>query len=351
MNANPAKRTGKPASKSVLRSSVNYSRYGYFFILPFFVAYAVFQLYPLINTIYLAFQKYMKTAAGKVVGPDFIGLSNFVNILTKGATIQVFENTSIMWIVNFIPQILLALLLAKWFTDTRMKIRGQGAIKVMVYMPNIITAASISVLFFSLFAYPQGPVNHLMAELGIIDKTVYSNSGSAATVAVNFLNNGWQTRMIVAFINFWMWYGHTMIVLIAGILGIPPSFYEAAQVDGASPNQIFKLITLPLIKPIMLYTLVTSLIGGMQMYDVPAMIIRQGSPANSMTQSVTMYILQLSLAGTKDYGRAAAVSVLLFLTTAVCSVILFRMMRDKDAIAEKKLQKASEKAAVRRVRA
>jgi ABC-type sugar transport system permease subunit len=338
--SNPQKAT-KPARKRL--SQVNYSRYGYYFILPFFVFYAFFQLYPLINTFYLAFQKYMKTAAGKVVGPTFIGFENFTSLLTKGATLQVFENTAIMWGINFVPQMLLALLLAKWFTDTRMHIRGQGAIKVMVYMPNIITAASISVLFFSLFAHPQGPVNHLMAELGLINKEIYMQPGQAATVAINFLNDGWKTRLIVAFINFWMWYGHTMIVLIAGILGIPTSLYEAAQVDGASPNQIFRLITLPLIKPIMLYTLVTSLIGGMQMYDVPAMIIRQGSPAKAKVQSVTMYILEMAFTGTKDYGRAAAVSVFLFLVTAVASIALFVMMRDKDAAKERKMDRAAKR--------
>lgn len=310
---------------------VDMSGYGYLFILPFFLVYFFFQAYPLFNTIYLAFQKYMITGANKVIGPTFTGLDNFQKVLTKGSTIQVFQNTIVMWIINFIPQILLALLLAKWFTDTRLKIAGQGAFKVMIYMPNIITAASISVLFYSLFAYPQGPVNSMLAQLGVIDKATYQNAGSAALVARAFLEKGWDVRLIVAFINFWMWYGNTMIVLVAGMLGISPSLFEAAQVDGASPNQIFTKITLPLLRPIMLYTLVTSLIGGMQMYDIPAMMQQQGSPAKAMTQTVTMYIMELVYDGTKDYGRGAAVSVLLFLFTGVLSIILFYIMRDRDA--------------------
>ena len=310
---------------------VDQSRYGYLFILPFFLVYLIFQAYPLLNTIYLAFQRYMITGANKTIGPEFYGLTNFVNVLQKGNTIQAFGNTAIMWIINFIPQILLALLLAKWFTDTRLKLRGQGAIKVMVYMPNIITAASISVLFYSIFAFPQGPANSLLAQLGVIDKATYLNAGTAATVSYRFLEKGWSVRLIIAFINFWMWYGNTMIVLIAGILGISPSLFEAAEVDGANPNQIFSKITLPLLKPIMLYTLITSLIGGMQMYDIPQMMQQQGSPAKSMTQTVTMYIMELVYSGTKDYGRGAAVSVLLFLVTGVLSLALFYVMRDKDA--------------------
>lgn len=309
---------------------VSYARYGYLFILPFFLVYLVFQAYPLFNTLYLAFQKYMLTGAGKWIGPDFVGLSNFKNILTKGYALRAFTNTSIMWVINFIPQMLLALALAKWFTDTRLRIRGQGAIKVLIYMPNIITAASIAVLFYSLMAYPQGPFNSLLANLGIINQQVYLNPGSAATVAIPFLEKGWYTRLIIAFINFWMWYGNTMIVLISGILGISTTLYEAAQMDGASPGQSFRLITLPLLKPILLFTLVTSLIGGMQMYDIPALMLQQGSPAKSMIQTSTMYIMKMVFDGTKDYGRGAAMSVLLFIVTAILSLTLFFLMRDKD---------------------
>lgn len=309
---------------------LNYARYGYLFILPFFLTYLLFQAYPLVNTLYLSVHKYLITGAGKTVGPTYIGLKNFVNVLTKGYALRAFRNTSVMWIINFIPQVLLAVLLAKWFTDNRMRIRGQGLFKVMIYMPNIITAASISVLFYALAAYPQGPFNSILAGLGIIDKAAYLDPGTAATVAIPFLEKGWHTRIIIAFINFWMWYGHTMIVLISGILGIPPSLYEAAQVDGASPNQVFHQITLPLLKPILLYTLVTSLIGGMQMYDIPAMMLQQGSPAKAMTQTTTMYIMELVYDGTHDYGRGAAVSVLLFVVTGVLSLALFAAMRDRE---------------------
>ena len=332
------------------RSRLEKTYWGYLFIAPFFLVYAIFQLYPLGNTFYLAFQKYMITGTNKVIGPNPVGFSNFAALFkaSSGATpkvIQVFINTGIMWIINFIPQMLIALLLAKWFTDTRFTIRGQGAIKVMVYMPNINTAARISMLFYALFAFPQGPANSILASLGVIDKEIYLNSGIAATVAFRFLEDGWAVRLIVAFINFWMWYGNTMIVLVAGILGVNPSLFEAAQVDGASSNQIFHRITIPLLRPILLYTLVTSLIGGMQMYDIPAMMQQQGSKAKDMTQTVTMYIQELVFEGTKDYGRSAAVSVLLFLVTAVFSVILFYIMRDKEASRQRKMMRAARKEA------
>lgn len=327
----------------------SYAKYGYRFIAPFFIVYAVFSLYPLIYTIALSFNKFVKPVAKKAVGPNFIGLENYRAAFANDNMMGSFSNTIVMWVINFIPQILLALLLAAWLTDTRMKIRGQGAYKVLIFMPNIITAASISMLFYSLFAFPQGPVNSILASLGMIDKA-YFQPGMAQSAAYDFLNDGWATRLIVAFINFWMWYGNTMIVLIAGILGINPALFESAQIDGASSGQIFRKITIPLMKPMLLYTLVTSLIGGMQMYDVPQLMLRQGSVAKPMIRTVTMYIFEMAFTGTRDFGRASTLSVLLFIFTAALSMVLFRIMRDKDAAEQAKYHRAAKRAAKAAVR-
>lgn len=332
----------KTAGESKKRGKANYAKYGYRFIAPFFIVYAIFSLYPLLYTIFLSFNKYIKPVAKKVVGPSWIGVGNYVTAFTNENMIGSFKNTIIMWIINFIPQILLALLLAAWLTDTRMKIRGQGAYKVLIFMPNIITAASISILFYSLFAFPQGPVNSILASLGLIDKA-YFQPGMAQAVSHDFLNDGWSVRLIVAFINFWMWYGNTMIILIAGILGINPALFESAQIDGASSGQIFRRITLPLMKPMLLYTLVTSLIGGMQMYDIPNLMLKAGSAGKSMIRTVTMYIFEMAFTGTRDYGRAATLSVLLFIFTAILSCILFYIMRDKDAIKQNKFIRIASK--------
>lgn len=332
------------AGKMKKTKKLNYAKYGYRFIAPFFIVYAIFSLYPLFYTIFLSFHKYIKPVAKKVVGPNFIGLDNYKTAFTNDAMMGSFQNTIIMWVINFIPQILLALLLAAWFTDTRMKIRGQGGYKVLIFMPNIITAASISILFYSLFAFPQGPVNSILASLGLIDKA-YFQPGMAQSVAHDFLNDGWSVRLVVAFINFWMWYGNTMIILIAGILGINPALFESAQIDGASSGQIFRRVTLPLMKPMLLYTLVTSLIGGMQMYDIPNLMLKQGSAGKPMIRTVTMYIFEMAFTGTRDYGRAATLSVLLFVFTAILSGILFYVMRDKDAVRQNKLDKIAAKRA------
>ena len=108
-----------------------------------------------------------------------------------------------MWTMNFIPQIVLAMILTAWFTNRNLKVKGQGAFKVLLYMPNIITAATIAILFNALFGYPMGPINDLFVRFGWAEEPIY------------FLMQKWTARGIIAFIQFWTWYGNTMIVLIA----------------------------------------------------------------------------------------------------------------------------------------
>ena len=145
---------------------------------------------------------------------------NFVSVLQNPSFIKSLGNTVKLWIMNFIPQITLALLLTAWFTSHRHKLAGQGFFKVVFYMPNIITAASVAILFNALFGYPTGPVNDLLVTTGVL------------STPFNFSINATAAQLIVAFIQFWMWYGYTMIILISGVLGISPEIYEAAEMTG-----------------------------------------------------------------------------------------------------------------------
>lgn len=331
-------------AKKNKRKTVEYDKYGYLFIAPFFIIYAIFQLWPLIYTVYLSFMENYYRGLNQV-GPNFIGLKNYIAVLFNvdknyniiegskifdTATFSSLYNTVFMWLFNFIPQILMSLLLAAWFTDTKVKLKGQGGFKIMIFLPNIITAASIAVLFYSLFSFPSGPISVILRDLGIINPNY------------DFMQSKTATRLLIAFIQFWMWYGNTMIVLIAGILGISPSLFEAAMVDGATSKQIFRLVTLPLLKPILLFTLVTSAIGGLQMYDIPALFNVDGNSGDALpdyaSQTITMYIRKIGL-GTKNLGKAAASSMVLFVVTLIISMIFFYIFRDKDDIQEKKARK------------
>ena len=233
--------------------------------------------------------------------------------------------------LNFVPQIVFALLLTAWFTNQRLKIRGQGAFKILLYMPNIITASTIAVLFNALFSYPLGPVNSLLEMLGLTDSPFY------------FMQDKEAARGIVAFIQFWMWYGNTMIILIAGVAGINPALFESAQIDGANGWQTFFKITLPSLRTILLFVLVTSMIGGLQMFDIPQLLNLGGPDKSTMTTSVFIY--EQAFKGSYLYNRAAAASMILFVIAAVLSAILFYALRDKDAAKIKKAIKLSKRAA------
>lgn len=308
---------------------VSYDKYGYMFVAPFIIAFLVFQLYPIIYTFQLSFTD----LAGWETELHYTGLKNYTAILSNQLFIKAFKNTWILWTINFIPQLGLALILAKWFSDARLKLRGAGLFKVAFYMPNIITAASVAVLFATLFGYPNGPINQLLLYFNVLEEPF------------EFFRSPTATRLIVGFIQFWMWYGSTFIILTAGILGINPSLYEAAMVDGATSSQMFRGITLPLIRPILTYTLVTSLIGGMQMFDIPFLLTKNGNPGYSI-ETLTMFIYRQAFQGNRNYYIASTASVLLFFMILVISIVLFRVMNQntsEEADRKRRLRKAGVK--------
>ena len=311
------------------RKRVSYAKYGYIFSLPFAIAFLIFMLYPILYTLVIGFTdlKGLGITTFHILENPF---QNFETVLKNPSFQTALKNTFKIWIWNFIPQMTLALILAAWFTSSHTKIKGQGFFKVIFYMPNIITAATVAILFSSLFGYPMGPVNDILQSIGAISSPY------------DFSRSKLASQLVVAFIQFWMWYGYTMFVLIAGILGISPDIFEAAEIDGANGVQIFFRVTLPNLKTILLFTLVTSLIGGLQMYDIPK-LYQNGNPDNA-TLTASMFIYNQAFSGSYMYNRAAAASMIMFVIIGVLSAILFIMLRDKDEAETRKLIKAQEKA-------
>lgn len=299
-----------------------YSKWGYIFSLPFVIAFLIFSLYPILYTAAIGFTDLKGLGMTDIHFLADDPFRNFKTILSNATFQTAFKNTVIMWILNFIPQIALALLLAAWFTDKRSTVKGQGVFKVLFYMPNIITAATVAILFKSLFDYPMSPMNDLVMSLGISDKPI------------QFLISKNVSRAIVIFIQFWMWYGYTMVVLTSGILGISPEIFEAAEVDGANRWQTFWQITIPNIKTILLFTLVTSLIGGLNMFDIPKLFML-GGPDNATT-TTSVFIYNQAFSGSYMYNRAAAASMIMFVIIVILSALMFWLMRDKD---EEKVQR------------
>ena len=302
------------------KKRISYAKWGYLFILPFFVAYAIFSLYPQLLTIYNSFFENYRDGLTQV-GPNFVGFKNYVRLFTpdKNGTISILKfagNTLIMWIEGAVPQVGIALLLSVFFTSYRLKIRGQQFFKTVIYMPNLIMASAFSMLFFTLFSN-VGPVNQLIVAFGWADK------------AIPFFDKQVTVRGLVATMNFLMWFGNTTILLMAGIMGIDQNLFEAANIDGANSLQVFFKVTLPLLMPILVYTVITALIGGLQMFDVPQVLTNGAGTPNRTSTTLVMYLNNF-LKTSKNYGMAGTVSVVMFIITGLLSLVVFRSLTKDD---------------------
>ncbi|MCR5417008.1 MAG: sugar ABC transporter permease [Pseudobutyrivibrio sp.] len=293
--------------------TISKAKWGYLFILPFFLTYFIFSLIPLLDTVRYSFYEYYRSGL-KTVGPNFVGFDNYVAVMGPDFFTYL-KNTFILWIIGFIPQIVIALLLASWFVDARLKIKGEQFFKVVIYLPNLIMASAFAMLFFTLFS-TSGPVNSILMNLGL------------AKAPIDFMGTATGTRLLIALMNFLMWFGNTTIMLMAAIMGISPDIFEAASIDGCTPRQSFFHITLPLIRPILTYTLITSLIGGLQMFDVPQILTNgQGNPNRS---SYTLIMWLNNLLRAPDYGRAGALSVYLFIVSGILCLFVYKMVNGTD---------------------
>ena len=289
------------------------NRFGYYFITPFIIGFLLFGLYPIYNTLSLSLTDYTLMARKG----EFIGLANFERLFADDFFVTAIRNTWVIWLSNFIPQLGIALLLSVWFTNTRLKIKAVGVWRAIFYLPNLLIPVSVAALYFSLFDY-YGPVNQVLVRSGFIPE------------AEHFLQDATVTRSIVVFIQWWTWFGQTAIIVMAGMTAIPLPLYEAAMVDGATAAQMFWRITVPLLKPILVFIFVTSLVGGMQLFDIPYLLTDgRGAPNNSiLTNNILMYLRFSSSRG--HIGAAASVGILIFIMTSICALGIFYFLRDKE---------------------
>ena len=294
--------------------------WGYIFLIPFIAVFAIFTLVPLVNTIYNSFfENYVDGL--RQIGPNFVGFDNYVALFTSGDLPKYFANTMIMWVLGFIPQILVSLLLAAWFSNPSLRLKGQRFFKTVIYLPNLIMASAFAMLFFTMFSN-VGPVNSVLQGMGIISEP-YA-----------FLDHVGSTRGLVALMNFLMWFGNTTILLLSGMLGISTDLFEAAEIDGANGTQIFFRITMPLLKPIFIYVLITSLIGGLQMFDVPQILTDGGENPQRSAMTLIMYLNKHLFS--KNYGMAGALSVILLIVTAILSFFVFKMTASDEVKKKRK---------------
>ena len=284
-------------------------RYGYLFVAPFLVAFLVFGLYPVIYTVYLSFQKWDGLSAIKSIDWE-----NFIRLLSDEVFYLSLWNSLRIWIINFVPQMLTALILSAIFTFN--KVRGMSFFRAAFYLPNLITAASIGLLFNLLFNGDKSVVNYILVELGI------------PGAPFQFFNSEAFTSGLVSYIQWWMWFGYTTVIIMAGITTIETNVYDAALVDGVTKMQTYIHVTLPLIKPTLVYLTITSLIGGMQLFDVPATLSNGNGDPRKAVLTTSMYLYNQGFKN-HNYGYAAAISTGLFVIIGILSIFSFRAMKKK----------------------
>nr|WP_240544612.1 sugar ABC transporter permease [Exiguobacterium algae] len=292
-------------------------RYGYLFIAPFWVVFLTFSIYPVFLTLYYSFTNYTGSP-----GEEIVGFANYARLLTDTYFIEAFFNTIKIWGINFALQIGMALLLALLFSDLRLKLKGLNFFRSFFYLPNLITISSVALLFGILLDWQHGSLNMVLMKIGLISDPI------------NWLAEPVTAQLSVSLILTWMWFGHSFIIVMAGVSGISTDYFEAAHIDGANRWQMFTRVTLPLLKPILLYIMITSLIGGLQLFDLPMLITDGiGSPDGSLNTMV-LYLYNQAFKY-NNYGYASAVAYGLFLITLVFSAMVFKGMFRNERAAKK----------------
>lgn len=293
------------------------NRIAYLFVLPFVIVFLVFSVYPVLRTLFLSFNTYRGFGE-----PEWAGLANYKRVLTDKFFWRALGNTVKIWGVNIIVQLGLAFLLTIVFSDIKYKIKGLSVFRAVYYLPNLIACTSVAFLFKTLLDWKYGSFNQMLIQLGLI-KT-----------PINWLGQTSTAPMVVALIGAWMWFGNSFIVLMAGVQGIPKDYFEAAAIDGAGRWKVFFKITLPLLKPILLYVFITSLIGGLQLFDLPFLIngvagaSTAGDPGGTL-QTAVMYLYKFGFE-TGQVGYASAIAYTLFFIILVVSVIQFKLLDTKE---------------------
>ncbi|MBO5209372.1 MAG: sugar ABC transporter permease [Lachnospiraceae bacterium] len=294
----------------------NINNIAYLFVLPFVIVFLVFNVYPVLRTLYLSFTNYR--GFGDAV---WSGIDNYIRVLTDKFFWRSLWNTIKMWSLNIVLQLGIAFLLTIVFSDVKYRMRGLGVFRAVFYLPNLISATSVAFLFKTLLDWKYGSFNQMLLSIGIIDEQI------------NWLGSSATAPWVISVIQTWMWFGNSFIMLMAGVQGISRDYFEAAAIDGAGRWTTFGKITLPLIRPIMLYVFITSLIGGLQLFDLPFLINgisggTAGNPSGTLQTSV-MYLYKFGFE-TNQVGYASAIAYTLFAIILIVSIIQFKTLGRED---------------------
>lgn len=281
---------------------------GWMFIAAAVVLIAAFYFYPMVQALILSFQ------TGTGINMRFNGLGNYQRLFTDTMFRTAVGNTFIYLLFQVPIMIILAMFFSVLLNDRNLKFKG--FFRTAIFLPAITSLVAYSIVFKYLFA-PDGLVNAMLMNIHIIN------------APIQWISDPFWAKVTIIIAITWRWTGYNMIFYLSGLQNIDPSIYEAARIDGASAFRQFFNITIPLLKPIILFTSITSTIGTLQLFD-EVMNITRGGPGNATT-TISQYIYNLSFEYSADFGYAATVSYSIVIMIIILTFIQFKVAGDRNA--------------------
>ena len=291
--------------KFINKIKLNVKTAPYYFLLPILVLYLVFMVYPIIDSFILSFQKFEQ---GQY---SFAGLQNYIRLFNDPVFTTALKNTFFYLIIQVPIMVGLALFLAVILEQYI--IVGREFFRMSMFLPSVTALVAYALIFKLLLNTDFGMLNYLLSLIGINK--------------VDWLNGVLTAKLSIVLAITWKWTGYNMVILTAGIKGISDELYEAADIDGAGKWQKFRYITIPSLKPVILFSTITSTIGTLQLFD-ESYILTQGGPDNA-TITVGHYLYNT---GFKffDFGYAAAISYALVVIILILSIIQMKVTEERD---------------------
>jgi lactose/L-arabinose transport system permease protein len=280
---------------------------GWTFIAPALVLLGIFMLYPILWSLWMSFQ------VGKGMNFSFGGFANIVRLTKDPVFIRALVNTLTFLVVQVPIMIGLALLAAVALNDP--KLRFRGFFRTAIFLPCVTSLIAYSTLFKSMFA-TDGIVNKMLMAVWLIQEPIH------------WLQDPFWAKILIIIAITWRWTGYNMVFYLAALQNVDRSIYEAARIDGASGWDQFWQITVPMLKPVILFTTIVSTIGTLQLFD-EVNNITQGGPSDS-TLTLSLYIYNLTFKFMPSFGYSATVSWVIVLLVAVLSFAQFVIARDRS---------------------
>jgi len=290
--------TENVAYKKSLWKEIYKNRTLYLFISPFYILFLIFGLFPIVFSLYLSFHKW--SGLGDM---EFVGLDQFKFLLSDDVFWQSVGNTFLIWFISTLPMLFFALVIA--FLLNAPFTRFRGFYRTTFFITNVTSIVAVTIIFKSLFGNQYGLLNYILTSIGMDP--------------IEWLNSAFWIKVVIASMVVWRWTGYNAIIYLAGLQSIPNDLYEAARIDGASLFQQFFHITIPLLRPIILFTVMMTTIGSMQLFTEPQVLLGNSGGPGGAGLTITLYMYKQGFIESQ-FGYASVVSWALFVIIAIFSL-------------------------------